>query len=294
MTPSLPLQPDASAFSPFPVDPEPGRARRAMEVLHTWAGDAAAVEGCVGDPPAGSRNAAHCLLTAAFVLLSDVPVLRPVSVIGAIVVGASAASRALGHEGLRFLVVRRPSWNLRVGAPGPGTRYVVAAAADRAPPGGDTRRVVLALVLAGLCVLTFGWGGPSVVGSVCALVLVCAAAWMAWRGRSELPAADLPEARAVAAALRSVGRARALGRVDVVGVVAAAGAHRATGVAGFLDWWAVDPAHAVVVWVDAAGGAERRAGPVDRLRRDGWDVTVVRVDPTDAEGAAIDREWLLG
>jgi len=294
MIPSPPPQPDATAFSPFPIDPEPARARRSMEVVRSWAGAGAAIDGCVGDPPAGTRNAMHCLLVAAFVLLAEVPVLRVLSVVGTLVLGASAAMRALGYEGLRFLVVRRPSWNLRVGAPGPDTHYVVAAAADRTPPGADVRTVVLALVVVGLVVITFRWGGTSPVGTATALALMSAGAWAAWRGRSELPSPDLPEARSVAAALCSVDRAQKLGRTDVVGVVAAAGAHRGTGVAGFLDWWALRRDHAVVIWVDAEGRAARRGGPVDRLRREGWRVEYVPIGAADPEGAAIDREWLVG
>jgi hypothetical protein len=276
---------------PFPVRTGTPDERRSIELLQRWAGEGARVEGCVGDARVGQEDVAHAALGA---LAALVVLLPPVHVYGQVamaVVTLSGVARVGGRDVLGGLVSRRPSWNLRLGRPSPTTRYIVAAAADRAPPERWLREGIAAALVVAL--LTAVVGAPGILLPVVpAGILVGAAVYAALVAREPHVRADLPEAHAVAAALQSLARARALARGDVAGVVAGCAADRATGVLGFLDWWAVDAQRAVVIWVEAEADAERR--PVERLRRAGWRVVVVRVPPGDRDGMGVDREWLVG
>ncbi len=295
MTPSTPPQPDVStSLSTLPVPAGTPDERGAMVQIQKWGGDAAYLEGCVGDTPPGSLEVAHATAALVVTVFAWVAPMLSVALLG--ILAASAVARVAGWPGLVGLVPRRPSWNVRVGAAGPTTRYVVVAAADRAPPRGEGRVLVAgAMVLVSLTAALARYLPDPAHPLPGAVILALAVVLTSRRPRESPTLDDFPEARSVAAALQSLTRALALGRTDVAGVVAGAGAVAAAGPLAFLDWWAVDRARCTVLWVDGgAPGALDRGGPVDRLRKAGWEVRVVPVPAGDRDGMGVDRAWLVG
>lgn len=296
MTPPIVPQLEVAPASlpPLPVRAGTADERRSMELVQKWAGGAARLEGCVGDAPPGALELAHL---GAAALATVTHWFAPWALVGVLVVLAvSATARAAGWGGIEALVPRRAAWNLRIGQAGPSTRYVVAVAADRTRPLGGVRELVAVVItLVTLLAAAAPWL-PDLAHPAPGLVLLGVAFAFTWRRiHADVPGADFPEARAVAAALQSMGRAGTLARTDVAGVVAGTGADTGAGVRGFLDWWALDRARCTVLWVDGgASGVRLRGGPVDRLRKEGWEVVVIPVPAGDRDGMGVDRAWLVG
>ncbi len=286
-----------------PVRPGSPSERAEMEAIQKWVGKPAYLEGCVGDAPPGWAELAHVLLGVAGLLFGLFTAWVGVLVTGA--AAASATARLAGWPGFDHLVAHRPTWNVRVGVAGPQSRFVIAAAADRARPRRAAgQAVAIVLTLVALVAASDPWLPRFAHPLPALLVLGVTAAVLVRRlgnggapteGGETVAGGTVAEARAVGAAVASLHRAAGLGRTDVTGVVAGAGAVAAAGPLGFLDWWAVDRRHCVVLWVDGgAPDALQRGGPVDRLRKVGWQVEVIPIGAGEEEGSAIDRVWSAG